>query len=977
MTLPQIFCPKCDTLVLKNDTCSKCDWQRPLRGINSGKVAWAEPLRTKLPRHGTQPLADQQFVYLTTESGRVIALDTLAKPPARLHWNERLPPDYTTHSVALWKGQIVVGAEYRAGLTNQNGALLCFDANTGQEINRYPIEGTSLSVPAIYGNLACFTTNKGWAYLLNLETGDCRPQALSNLYHWSPTAPLISAEGQVILSTRGPHLLAYQLESMYLRALWHFSVPQATATTRLSGSPQRLDDMLYVRAWDKHIYAIDAHTGDLRWQYKPPRDINSDPWVHGDYLYVGVKDFKDTAQTKGGYALYILNRQTGELVNRYRVEGHIKARPTANDAGVYFATDERHFNHPGGGIIYGLTPDGGAKLWEPVPVEARVQSDLLLCGDLIIAGSREGVIYAVRHRENRQPEHPETYLEQGDTAAAAVAHAWRGNYTAAADLYRKIGQGYAAGQLYFKAKAYYEAVDSLKNLGQLDEARHLAIGAAQAIKPLEKSALVLVDLEEFELAGDAYAKAEDWFKAGLQYRLGAAIDKAIDAFAEIKDHNPKAENHWRELNEKLEKFDELINHHLEREEYASAAKIYLTQRKYLQAAQYYDLAGQAENALNAYRKADLSQAEDTAALRHFIAQLAESLGEWDYAQELYTKLGVLEAAARIAETCQNYEDALRWYQQTGQTKKTAQMYEKLGRHLEAASTFATQKLWAEAAHNYEQHALQVYNQLGPRKADKHPLLIEWLSQAIDYYEEETKWANEAKHRELLQAADRCTARLGDIRGEPLLKLELETEGLVQHRSNAIRYSLQNVGRGIAKDILIELKGDNLKEVIPRPIDRLSQKQGIVGFLTVTPQVAGPITLLVTVREGKAQQVNQFNQVVEVAANEDVLSNLLQQGGHNVTFNIQKYVASGGRSLDIKDAAIVNRGTLWEESASQMVGLYESEVFYPGDLKDHHSDSDDEEAPPQFCTQCGHALAEALRANPQLSACPMCDQPLAG
>lgn len=69
---------------------------------------------------------------------------------------------------------------------------------------------------------------------------------------------------------------------------------------------------------------------------------------------------------------------------------------------------------------------------------------------------------------------------------------------------------------------------------------------------------------------------------------------------------------------------------------------------FLQAATFYDLAGESEKALAAYKR--LLPSTFTPAMREFVAELAISLEDWLFAAQLYTDLGNERKAAALSKT---------------------------------------------------------------------------------------------------------------------------------------------------------------------------------------------------------------------------------------------------------------------------------------------------------------------------------------
>jgi outer membrane protein assembly factor BamB len=74
----------------------------------------------------------------------------------------------------------------------------------------------------------------------------------------------------------------------------------------------------------------------------------------------------------------------------------VLARPIGSETALFFATDDRSRKVESQGTLYALDPSGQELLWQPYVVEQRFQSDLLLVNNLLIAGTRQGAVYAIQ-----------------------------------------------------------------------------------------------------------------------------------------------------------------------------------------------------------------------------------------------------------------------------------------------------------------------------------------------------------------------------------------------------------------------------------------------------------------------------------------------------------------------------------------------------------------------------------------------------
>jgi hypothetical protein len=204
-------------------------------------------------------------------------------------------------------------------------------------------------------------------------------------------------------------------------------------------------------------------------------------------------------------------------------------------------------------------------------VEQRFQSDLLLVDDLVIAGTRQGAIYAVRWQAvDTTVEAPQVYLERAAWEDAAIAYAGQGQYLQAAEIYaRELGQPLRAGRLYLQAGHPRRVLDLLGS-SKVEAERALAIEAAQAMPKPRQRAKALQELGEHLAAAKIYLELEDWLPAGACFEAAQAWAEARAVYVQAT-----AWDKWEKLTRELQLWDELVERLLQVGDYARAAEVYL------------------------------------------------------------------------------------------------------------------------------------------------------------------------------------------------------------------------------------------------------------------------------------------------------------------------------------------------------------------------------------------------------------------
>ncbi|UCF04436.1 MAG: PQQ-binding-like beta-propeller repeat protein [bacterium] len=91
--------------------------------------------------------------------------------------------------------------------------------------------------------------------------------------------------------------------------VWRFHTAVRYEGTNDS-SPCLSGDSLFFRGLDKHVYALDARSGETVWKRKLPDALSTSPSIYDDRVYVGAFN---------GY-IYCLSKRTGEMLGSILLE---------------------------------------------------------------------------------------------------------------------------------------------------------------------------------------------------------------------------------------------------------------------------------------------------------------------------------------------------------------------------------------------------------------------------------------------------------------------------------------------------------------------------------------------------------------------------------------------------------------------------------------------------------------------------------
>ena len=155
--------------------------------------------------------------------------------------------------------------------------------------------------------------------------------------------------------------------------LWKFTTENNAPS--LVATPAVGEDTVYVPLGDT-IYAIDRHTGALKWDQAAGDTILSSPALVDGILYFGSRDTN----------LYAVNAEDGSIEWRYRTGGNVDCPPIIVDGVCYFGSDDNR--------LTALDVQTRQTLWQ-FEAAGSIKAPPLVYRDTIILGSQGRRIYAL------------------------------------------------------------------------------------------------------------------------------------------------------------------------------------------------------------------------------------------------------------------------------------------------------------------------------------------------------------------------------------------------------------------------------------------------------------------------------------------------------------------------------------------------------------------------------------------------------
>lgn len=267
----------------------------------------------------------------------------------------------------------------------------------------YPLKAPVVATPVVSGNQLLVAAENGNLYSLELST-----RKLSWLYRTEAgiaSTPAV-ADGLVYFLSRDGFF--YALEQHTGKRVWRvatggegrFAMPGAYGLPASAGavadpwdfhlsSPVIAGGIVYFGSTDKHLYALNALTGERVWVFRADEAIHSSPVIAKGKLFFGT----------WGTRLYALDLKTGKEIWNYTggvdptyfVMQGITAAPAVDEEFVYIGARD--------GFIYSLRQTDGALRWKYDASSSWILTKAALDEDNLYVGTSDtGLLLALDKR---------------------------------------------------------------------------------------------------------------------------------------------------------------------------------------------------------------------------------------------------------------------------------------------------------------------------------------------------------------------------------------------------------------------------------------------------------------------------------------------------------------------------------------------------------------------------------------------------
>ncbi|WP_405817955.1 serine/threonine-protein kinase [Streptomyces sp. NBC_00838] len=400
----------------------------PFAAAGPGTARTPEPAPVPRPAAGTPPpgrrISRRTALRLGIGAGGAAAVATGVVAAANLFDDRDTSGPDTSDPRLRWRhgvGGAVTSSPTVAGgvvyVGSSDGRVYALDAATGEEKWHYPTADRVETAPAVVGGVVYVGSSDGRVYALDAATGERK-------WHY-PTADKLEpaptvADGAVYIggsstvtsldAATGKKRWAVSRDSglkppavvdgvVYIAGYKSMSALDAATGAEAWAvgasdwgfrnknvwsnepedwgftSPRVVDGVVYIGS-SKRVYALDAATGNRKWDFSTFDWVRSSPTVAGEVVYVGSNSKR----------VYALDAATGNKKWAFGTGDRVEGRPTVADGVVYVGSSDQS--------VYALDAADGSKNWS-YATGGKVRSSPAVADGVVHVSSSDHNVYAL------------------------------------------------------------------------------------------------------------------------------------------------------------------------------------------------------------------------------------------------------------------------------------------------------------------------------------------------------------------------------------------------------------------------------------------------------------------------------------------------------------------------------------------------------------------------------------------------------
>lgn len=671
-----VFCPVCDRFLGDAAACPQGDWERPAFETRIGHLQWQTSLAGTIgkPYIGLRVVGQRGFVCLEREGQKQTELHTFDVATSSAETHLPLNPNSFSRYLTVADYLLIASSESLSALGKQGVTVRAMAADTLTTQWETTLPARSHSAPVRFGDWLVCAASDHRVYALDPANGEVVWQS-ADLPSWYPAPPAASDDALFV--------------GGYTNTISRIAADGSVTTLFKAARPDDWfdgelhyhDGAVYAPCSNRHLYALDAESGALRWQVRMGRGLSA-PIAVAEQVYVPYK-----GRLRGEYHLSALARETGAIAWTYTVPSHILMPPLLHDDTLFIGTRKGQF--------VALDPANGEVRWQ-IETEQTLRGAPVIVGSHVLFGSADGAIFAVRWQKQEKAVllSAEKYRAEGEWLLAGTVAALAGDWAAAASDYAKASRPYCAAQLYERAADWQAAAPQYAQAERYAE----ALAAYQQVGDRRQSAEMLLKLNQSERAVDLFVALNDHARAAIilheigllkraahHYAQAGDIQRATDLYIALKqpEHAAQLWVQHGDIDAAVTIWEDQIG------DYERAAGLLLQHDRHADAADLLERNSLIAEAATVWR--DVQAFTDA-------ARVYERAKLWVESAECYLQADNKGNAAHAFYQAGKIKRAAKLYLQIGELKQAITLYRQLNQFAAIADIYEQDGQWQAAAH---------------------------------------------------------------------------------------------------------------------------------------------------------------------------------------------------------------------------------------------------------------------------------------
>ncbi len=320
--------------------------------------------------------SDGDTLYVGTMDGRVIALN----PDSGSRIWQWKPEEEEAGSMfdCTSQGQFRAGMSYGIPVVEDgtvyfgayDGKVYAIEAESGADVWNYDTDSSIAGGVAVVGDTLFVGTSDGELHAIDVTSGLSKQGFPFHTEEKIWATPVVR-DGIVYFGSLDHKL--YAVDAVTGESKWDFETGGGIASTSLL-----VDGVIYVGSFDSRFYAIDAGNGEEKWAFDQAGN-----WFWSEALYKESVIYACSLD----HHVYAIDAVSGEMAwsEPFDAGDQIKSSPViVGDVLIVVSND---------GKVYGIDLDTGEEKWPQFDIEATVLASLCASGTTVYLNAQDNRLY--------------------------------------------------------------------------------------------------------------------------------------------------------------------------------------------------------------------------------------------------------------------------------------------------------------------------------------------------------------------------------------------------------------------------------------------------------------------------------------------------------------------------------------------------------------------------------------------------------